>query len=87
MKKLIALLLVLTLAATFVACGNQPAADPTTDPTDGTTEATEEATTGNEEVAVMTYADNLLLSFSTKSILLLNDFNSFVKCCHQVKSH
>ena len=28
---------------------------------------------------------NLLLSFSTKSIPLLNDFNSFVKCWHQVR--
>lgn len=66
MKKLIALLLVLTLAATFVACGNQPAADPTTDPTDGTTEATEEATTGNEEVAVMTYAEFMAAETDSK---------------------
>lgn len=66
MKKLIALLLVLTLAATFVACGNQPTADPTTDPTDGTTEATEEATTGNEEVAVMTYAEFMAAETDSK---------------------
>ncbi len=63
MKKLIALLLVLTLAATFVACGNQPAADPT----DGTTEATDEATTGSDDtVAVMTYAEFMAAETDSK---------------------
>ena len=63
MKKLIALLLTLALAASFVACANTGATEPSTDAaTDGTTEAT----TGTDEVAVMTYEEFMAAETDTK---------------------
>lgn len=51
MKKLIAMLLVLVMALSLIACGAQPAADPTEKPTTGTEEPTAEATQGATEAA------------------------------------
>lgn len=51
MKKLIAMLLVLVMALSLIACGAQPAADPTEKPTTGAEEPTAEATQGATEAA------------------------------------
>ena len=70
MKKIIAILLALTLVLSFAACANTNNENTTTaGTTEGTTAGTTEGTTAGEDVTVMTYAEYDVAELNSKVVI------------------